>query len=92
MKRILGCFKWGWPLLVGLLLVTLGLAIFVGLAREVVEKKAFGFDQNVLTWLAQVASSGLTRFMLVVSDSATAYLDRAADAGPGGALVAQLSL
>jgi membrane-associated phospholipid phosphatase len=66
----LTCFKWGRPLVLGLLLVTLGLAVFVGLAREVVEKEAFGFDQAILTWLAQVASPRLTRLMLYVSDSA----------------------
>lgn len=69
--RLRGCIKWNRPLIIGLLLATLGLAVFVGLAREIVEKQAFGFDQAVLTSLARAASPGVTRFMLLVSDSAT---------------------
>lgn len=71
MRRLRGCFKWNQPLLYGLLLVTLGLALFVGLAIEVVEQDAFGFDSAILTALARAASPTLTRFMLLVSDSAT---------------------
>ncbi len=69
--RLRSCFKWGSPLLIGLVLVALGLAVFVGLAHEVIEQEAFGFDQAILTGLAHAASPGLTRFMLYVSDSAT---------------------
>ena len=57
MRRIFGCFKWGRPLVLGLLLVTLGISIFVALAQEVVAKKAFAFDQSILTWLSRVASA-----------------------------------
>ncbi len=70
-RRLRTCFRWGRPLVVGLLLVTLGLSLFASLARAVVEKNAFGFDQAILTWLSTQASTGLTRFMLLVSDSAT---------------------
>jgi undecaprenyl-diphosphatase len=69
--RLRSCFKWGRPLVVCLLLAELALAVFVGLARDVVEKQAFGFDQAILTMLYHAASPGLTRFMLYVSDSAT---------------------
>lgn len=69
--RIRTCFKWGRPLLIGLVLAAFGLAVFVGLAEDVIEQEAFGFDQSILTWLAHVASPALTRFMLYVSDSAT---------------------
>ena len=54
----------------GLLVVTLALAVFLSLAREVVEQEAFGFDRAVLSGLARIASLNLTRFMLTVSDSA----------------------
>lgn len=73
MRRVLSCFKWGRPLVLGLLIVTLGLSIFVGLAREVVAAQAFGFDTTILTALYNAASPGLTQFMLVVSDSATVF-------------------
>lgn len=69
--RLRSCFKWGRPLVLALLLVELALAVFVVLARDVVEQKAFGFDQAILTALFHLASPALTRFMLLVSDSAT---------------------
>jgi membrane-associated phospholipid phosphatase len=72
--RLRSCFRWGRPLVLSLLFVDLALAVFVGLARDVVEKKAFGFDQAILTALFHIASPGLTRFMLFVSDSATPLL------------------
>jgi undecaprenyl-diphosphatase len=71
-RRILGCFKWGRPLLFGLLFVTLALGVFFGLARDVVDKNTIGFDQTILTSLARAASTGMTRFMLFASASATA--------------------
>lgn len=73
MRRIFGCFKWGQPLILGLLLVAFGLAVFLALARAVVAQTNFGFDQGILTWLSRVASPGLTRLMLYVSDSATVW-------------------
>ena len=73
LNRILGCFKFGLPLVTALLLITLALGVFFGLARDVVQQKAFGFDQTVLTALYHAASPGLTRFMLYVSDSATVF-------------------
>lgn len=73
MRRVLECLKWGRPLLVGLLLVTLGLAVFVALARGVIRQAAFGFDAAILTALHNIASPALTQFMLLVSDSATVY-------------------
>ncbi len=73
MWRVLGCFKWGRPLLIGLLVVTLGLSLFATLARDVVHQTAFGFDRAILTGLNNIASPGLTQFALLVSDSATIF-------------------
>lgn len=70
--RLLACFKWGRPLLLGLLLTAIGLAVFVSLAVDVIEQHAFGFDAALLTRLSEIASPGLTRVMLLASDSATA--------------------
>jgi undecaprenyl-diphosphatase len=69
--RLRSCFRWGRPLVLSLLLMELALAAFVVMARDVVEKKAFGFDQAILTALFHLASPALTQFMLFVSDSAT---------------------
>lgn len=70
--RFRSCFRWGRPLIIGLLMMTLGLALFVTLAREVVRQQAFGFDQTILTAWSEVASPALTRVMLTVSDTAAA--------------------
>ncbi len=71
--RLRSCFKWGRLLVFSLLLVELAVAVFIVLARDVVLKKAFGFDQAILTTLFHMASPGLTQFMLYVSDSATEF-------------------
>lgn len=69
--RLRACFKWERPLIIGLLVVTLALAVFLSLAREVREQDTFGFDQAVLTELSRVASTNMTRFMLFASDTAS---------------------
>jgi undecaprenyl-diphosphatase len=56
---------------IGLLGVTLGIALFVTLGHEVLEQEAFGFDQTILTAWSRAASPGLTRLMLYISDSAS---------------------
>lgn len=68
--RLRSCFKWERPIIVGLLVVTLALAVFLSLAREVREAEAFGFDQAILTELSRIASTNMTRFMLFASDTA----------------------
>lgn len=68
--RLRSCVRWGRPLIFSLLLTTLGLSVFVTLARRVVAQQAFSFDQAILTELARIASPALTRFMLFVSDTA----------------------
>jgi undecaprenyl-diphosphatase len=68
--RLRACVKWGWPLIVGLILTSFALAVFVGLADEVLEREAIFFDETILTALADLASPPLTRFMLLVTDSA----------------------
>jgi undecaprenyl-diphosphatase len=65
------CFKWGKPLLIGLILILLALVMFVILARDVMLKSSFGFDSAILTALNHAASTGLTKFMLFVSDTAS---------------------
>ena len=68
--KLRSCFKWGWPLVIGLLVVMLGVALFISLGHEVLEQEAFGFDQAILTAWSGLASPGLTRAMLFVSDTA----------------------
>lgn len=52
------------------MLISLALAVFVALADEVLEQEAIFFDQAILTALAGIASPPLTRFALLVTDSA----------------------
>ena len=74
LSRLRACVRWGWPLISSLLLTALALAVFVTLARRVVDQQTFAFDQFILARLAEMASPALTSFMLAVSDSATALV------------------
>lgn len=74
MHRLHSCFKFGWPLVAGLIAVSLGLAVFAGLAIEVVEKNAIGFDAAILNGLFNAASPTLTRLMEGITTTATPYV------------------
>lgn len=50
--------------------MSLALTLFVELADEVLEQEAIFFDEVILSALAGIASPALTRFMLLVTDSA----------------------
>jgi membrane-associated phospholipid phosphatase len=71
MRRLLSCFKFGWPLVAALLLATAGLGVFGALAIDVTKQEAFGFDRAILAWLADIASPALTRAALMVTYSAS---------------------
>jgi membrane-associated phospholipid phosphatase len=74
MGRLRSCVKFGWPLVTALLLATVGIAVFVSLALEVIEQEAFGFDRAILTWLYNIASPALTQLALAVTLSAAHYV------------------
>ena len=70
MARLRACFRWGWPLVLGLALISLALTLFIQLADDVLGQEAIFFDEAILSALAGIASPALTRFMLLVTDSA----------------------
>ncbi len=70
LARLRACVRWGWPLIISLIAISLGLTIFLALAEDVLEQEAFALDQTILAALAAAASPALTRFMLLVTDSA----------------------
>ncbi len=70
MRRLRVCLTSGWPLLASLLVVALALALFAGLAIEVVEGDAVSFDRPILTWFAQHQSPLLTTIMSAISATA----------------------
>ncbi len=69
----LRCFKWGRPLVLGLIVASVALGAFAGLAHDVVIQQAFGFDQTILTALYHAQSSTVTLLMELLSTSATLY-------------------
>ncbi len=69
----LRCFKWGRPLVLGLIAASVALGVFAGLGHDVVIKQAFGFDQTILTALYHAQSTGLTLFAQLLSTSAALY-------------------
>ncbi len=73
LNRFLRCFKWGRPLVIGLIIASVALGVFAGLGHDVVIKQAFGFDQTILTALYHAQSTGLTLFAQLLSTSAAVY-------------------
>jgi undecaprenyl-diphosphatase len=73
LARLRACVRWGWPLIIALVAISVGLTIFVELADEVLEQEAIIFDQAILDALAAIASPALTRCMLLVTDSADVF-------------------
>lgn len=68
------CFKFGWPLLAGLVIASLALGTFAGLAAEVYERQAISFDLAILNALFTFESPALTAVMVVITTTATLYV------------------
>ncbi len=67
------CIKFGWPLTIALVFMSLGLVAFWFLAAEVVQQQAFPFDAAVLNWLNAIASPGLTAVMLAITTAGSVW-------------------
>jgi undecaprenyl-diphosphatase len=70
MYRLQKCIKGGWPLVASLVIISLALGVFAGLAIEVLEQQAIGFDTAILNALFFHATSTLTGIMQVITTSA----------------------
>jgi undecaprenyl-diphosphatase len=71
---LLRCFKFGWPLVIGLVIISLALGTFAGLATQVYERQAIGFDTAILNALFSSQSPTLTAVMQVFTTSATFWV------------------